>query len=144
MLYKYAEYINAIEDCPPTDYQNRTVTVFRWVHEEMDHPNNFLPVALINPRRVNATAIDLQEKCALYGLSMFDSMNNARKRYRALTAQNPRFPKTVGEYVAEGKLLQTDGVISSANQQGHLTLYEYEGIDLKTKFTIVGSANGNG
>lgn len=144
MQFKYSTYIDSIEGCPPSDYHNVEMTIYRWVHQEMRHPNDFLVVAMINPRRVNDPSIDLSNKCKGFGLSFYDSLQNAQKQYRAKIAAHRRLVESIGEYVAEGKLAKSDGVISPVDKRnGHLTFHEYAGVDLKEKFVIVGRADGN-
>jgi len=144
MQFKYSEYIDDIDGCPPSDYRHAEMTVFRWVHKVMSHPNDFLVVALINPRRVNDPAVDLRNRCKGFGLSLYDSLVNAQKQYQARIAAHQRLVATIGQYVAEGKLAKSDGVISPVDKRsGHLTLHEYSGIKLSEKFTIVGRADGN-
>ena len=144
MQFKYSGYIDNIEGCPPSDYHNTERTVFRWVHKAMSHPNDFLVVALINPRRVNDPTIDLREKCKGFGLSLYNSLANAQQQYCSRIAAHRRLVETIGEYVAEGKLTQSDGVISPVDKRsGHLTFHEYVGVDLREKFMIAGRADGN-
>ena len=110
----------------------------------MRHANDFLAVAMINPRRVNEPAIDLSNKCKGFGLSFYDSRQNAQKQYRARIAAHRRLVESIGEYVAEGKLAKSDGVISPVDKRnGHLTFHEYAGVELQEKFVIVGRADGN-
>lgn len=138
MLYKYSEFTSQIIGCPPTHYRNEEITVFRWVHENMRHINDFLPVAFINPKRVNDPTIDLAHKCRSYGLSLYNSVANAQKQYNAIIAQNPRLVQQIGEYIAEAQLAKSDGVISPADPRtGHMTFHEYAGVDLQRKFTII-------
>jgi hypothetical protein len=144
MRFKYSGHIDSIEGCPPSDYHNTEATVFRWVHKAMSHPNDFLVVALINPRRINDPAIDLREKCKGFGLSFYNSRASAQQQYRTKIAAHRRLVETIGEYVAEGKLTKSDGVISPVDKRsGHLTFYEYAGVDLKEKFMIIGRADSN-
>lgn len=144
MQFKYSAHIGAIEGCPPADYHNAEMTVYRWVHQGIRHPNDFLVVAMINPRRVNDPAIDLSNKCKGFGLSFYDSLQNAQKQYCARIAQHRHLVESIGEYVAEGKVTKRDGVISPVDKRnGHLTFHEYAGVDLKEKFVVVGRADGN-
>lgn len=143
MSYKYSEYIDTIEECPPSHYQEKACIVYRWVHQGMDHPNDFLPAAIIKPQRVN-DRLDHEKKCKAYGLSMYNTLENARKQYLILIAKFPRFAAQVGEYVAEGHLSQSDGQFSSADKRsGHLTFHEYRDTELAKKFTVKGRADGH-
>lgn len=143
MLYKYSNYIDDIQGCPPSHYQARECIVYRWVYEDMNHPHDFLPVAVIEPRRVNSQ-MDLQNQCKAYGLSMYNTMENARQQYLAITTRHSRFAAKIGEYVAEGQLAQSDGVISLPDKRtGHLTFHEYADVELTAKFVIKGRADGH-
>jgi hypothetical protein len=123
-------------NCPPANYQPTNREAYRFVHEDVNHPNNFLPVFKIKPARKLSTTDDSQV-CKGYGLSMFDTLENASNRYNSLTADNPNIWRSIGTHIAKGQLTERCGVCGSVDSRGHFTFHEYEGIDLVNKFAIV-------
>ncbi len=134
--YKYDIEISNFEDCPPKHYQEIDENAYRFVKNDINHPNNFLPVLLIKPKRINSMDSD-SKKCQGYGLSLFNSKNNASKKLRSLINRKPNLANTLASCVAEGKLEKEHGVASEPNSSGHFTFHEYDGIDLGPKFKII-------
>lgn len=78
--------------------------------------------------------------CKSYGLSLFDSLENAIIRFKAIYFKRrkhlrPLFIEDVGGCVAELCLEYIDGMVSPTSSNGHLTFHEYEGADLIKKVT---------
>ncbi len=135
--YKYQEYLDKYPDCPPESYTELSMSAFRWVFEEGHEKEggSFLPVSLINPRRINSFDED-SKKCESYGLSMFDSLRNARSRFFLLRKRVKELEKRVGKWVAELKIEKEDGVGSQPTNnksRGHFTFHVYKSVNLSEK-----------
>lgn len=136
MRFKYHIFVHDLTDCPPSHAYAQDLTAFRFVFNQIDDQRNFVPVYILKPKR--RLARDPHYKtCSGYGLSLFDSLENACKRYADLVESVPNFPQTVGTHIAKGQSNKSDGVVTEPNADGHLTLYEFEHIDLQVKFQIV-------
>jgi hypothetical protein len=141
MQYKYAHFINELTACPPPHYENREFTAYRFVFADINHTNNFLPVLAIKPSRAISTEFTQDDtKCLGYALSLFDTFENAGRRYRQISRYNRNFSKMVGTHIAKGEIATTDGLASSPDDTGHISLHEYQHTDLKMKFRIIGEA----
>lgn len=114
----------------------------RFVFENLIHPNNFLPVLIVNPpRMLTPQFAEEGAKCLGYALSLFDTLAHAHRRYRQISQYNKNFYKTVGTHIASGQIELTDGVASPVDEHGHITLHEFEEADLASKFQIVAEAD---
>lgn len=82
--------------------------------------------------------LDVEDKmCMGYGLSMFDTLINAVKRYkhifqRSRKHQKAQFVEDKGDFIAKVEQKKQDGVCGpSATKTGHFTIHEYMDCDLK-------------
>ena len=133
MRFKYAKQLNNLQDCPPADYTSKQLLAFRFVFDNIDHENNFLPILLKNPRR----KLSDDAKCEGYGLSFFNSLENARNRYLKISRSYRNIHKGIGTHIARGTITKNDGIVSSINKQGHFTLHEFEHVCLKNGFSLI-------
>jgi hypothetical protein len=121
-----------IENCPPPEYDYSPRTAFRFIFKDLDHPNNFKPVALIFPQRLNEFR-DYAQKCQTFGLSMFAENEKAKRHFMLLQKKTAgRFSKTVGTCLAALKLGDTDGLHSDPFERSdsHITFHEFKDTDL--------------
>lgn len=138
MRLKYAWELSGLEDCPPAYYESRDFTAHRFVFSDLRHANNFLPALKINPRRINSPAfVSDTARCMGYALSLFDMVENARRRYHQISRFNRNFHKLVGTHIARGVIETKDGVASPPDGHGHISLHEAEDVELGSKFRIV-------
>lgn len=140
MEFKYKEFLDKISDCPMSDCVEKDRSVFRIVHEDISHPNNFLPTLLIAPGR-KETVPRYREGgkplCKGYALSMFNSLDKTKKKYNSLAEVMGNIEAELGTHIAEGQVLQSDGVVGKKGGDGHMNFFEYKNADLASKFTIV-------
>ena len=134
MRFKYQVYLSELPNCPPSDYERKNIQAFRFVFADLSLENNFLPVLLQNPKR---SFSDDEATCQAYGLSLFDTLENARKRYFTLKKSFRKIDKVIGTHIAEGSIEEDDGVVSKINSYGHFCLHEFEQTDLWVKFRLV-------
>ena len=138
MRFKYQEYIDKLSiQCPPQNYESKEMPAFRFVFEPNDERavNNFKPVLVIAPQR-NLKPDTEATRCQGYALSLFDTRENAEKRYLKLTKKRKKLRDTLGTHIAAGAIDKTDGVISKIDDSGHLSIHEFATADLAAKFAI--------
>jgi len=126
--YLYQEHLNqAGGDCPPKDgYQPINQTVIRIVFEE-GHPkaeNNFVPVGLISPKRLDQ-ATDEFERCQMFGLSFFQTLEQARKRLVGIK----NFEQKLGTHLAQVVVIEKDGIASKTDRNGHITFHPCSNVE---------------
>jgi len=111
------------------------MTAFRWIHRSPNENQNFVPVLLMNPqRRLDSS----DERCLGYGLSFFDSLENAFNKHQKI-CRKPSLRKLLGEYIAEIALSEQDGVSSQpdAKNYGHFTFHACEETNLTEKIVTI-------
>ena len=121
MNFKHAACLSQIASCPPPSCAPVAREAFRFVHANPDHPHNFAPVAVINPKRVLPTA---ELRCSSYALSFFTSKENAKKRYAELSKSIKNIKLTIGDSVALLAISPADGVATAVSNSGHFDLFE--------------------
>lgn len=137
MTFKYEEYHRELTcDCPDIKNLKPTIrTAYRFSHEDLDNPNNFLPPLLINSSR-NGNKCELI--CSGYALSFFTSMALAEKKYEKIAnGHAPQFIETVGRFIAECELRENDGVANKPGSNGHFDLHEFQNTSLVGRFKLV-------
>lgn len=135
-LFKYAEWMTDLPDCPPADCREVEITAYRFVHVDLHHPNNFKPNRLLQPNRV---LLSNKIKCKAWGLSFFDSPSDARASFARQVSKIPDFAKFVGTHLATVQLNPDDGIASQPDEThfGHFTFYEYIWADFTLKVISV-------
>lgn len=139
---KYIEFLTKIKNCPADDYFEFNGEAFRWIHQE-EHENDFKPVNLINepPQRI---LDDSDKLCIGYGLSLFDTLENANSKYKKEYTkrrehQRESFVINIGNCIATLGLENTDGIANQPVKEnhGHFTFHEYENTDLRSKIKSI-------
>jgi hypothetical protein len=135
---KYQELLSQFPNCPPDNYTEIEMEAFRWVHS-VEHENDYKPINLINdpPQRL----LDETDKmCMGYGLSLFDSFENAYARFKELYCKQrdhlkPVFISDKGDCIATLKLVYPDGLgnCPDVRNHGHFTFHEYENVNIRNK-----------
>jgi len=130
--FKYQKQIESIPNYPSSACKPMNIEAFRFVFEDMNHINNFLPVLLIKPMRRLPT---YSARCSGYALSFFTTLEKARSRYLELKKRGIKnIEENLGTHIAKGTIDETDGVVSEINKSGHFDLHEFKNTDLKRKF----------
>ncbi len=134
MAFKYTTEIKlaGLDNCPPEQYTQMPLTAFRFVFNEISHPDNFRPIGLLHPQRINEFTENAQ-KCQSLGLSMFAENLKARQFYNLMLLKTAgKFANTVGSCLVELKLEGNDGVHSypSNRRDSHFTFHEFEHTNL--------------
>ena len=124
-------------ECPPTEsFTHKNVEAFRWVHKDFNHENNFKPVLLITPSRIDE--IDsCESQCSGYGLSLFIDEKKAEKKLISYLKRKPMLSEIFGDSIAVGKIDKEDGVINEPDKKGHFTFHESDKSNIKLKFEFL-------
>ena len=72
-----------LAECPPSEYAQTHLVACRFVFNDLSHPNNFKPIGLIHPLRLNYFNEDIQ-RCQALGLSMFAELEKASIHFEHL------------------------------------------------------------
>ncbi len=119
-MFKYQTYLEKLQfPCPPQSYTQQNRKAFRWVFEA-DNEENFKPAYFKNPKRFNEK-LD-EERCMAMGLSFFDNVKNSEERFLQLKKRlGQEAYKILGTQIAEGQIVEQDGVNSQIDSKGHFT-----------------------
>lgn len=134
---RYHKELSIIDGCPGP------VTVcqgvgFRSVHEDLSHPHNFAPTAVIDPERL-ARAVSCKQRCSLWGLSMYESVDQLSNMIRRVEKTAKNFRTLVGAYYVELKLEPIHGRRSKSTK-GHFDLHpsvDFDGKDCVRKHELL-------
>lgn len=127
MLLKYGRLIEGLLNCPPAACRSMNITGYRFVFEDLNHRNNYMPPLVIHPQRVNSPKFSTDaRKCEGYALSMFDGLDKAKRKYAKLARDFRNIERTIGCHIAEFVIEEKDGLVSTANSEGHFDLHEFE------------------
>ena len=128
--FKYWHYLKEFDNCPSTECKTIEIQAFRWIFDDINNPDNFKPVLLITPARINDQKFDKNEqKCCGYALSLFNTLENARNKFINISNRNKCFETQVGDNVAEITIEEHEGVATepSTNKSnlGHFEFFEF-------------------
>lgn len=96
---------------------------YRAIHASLQHPSNFLPIAILEPHRLRGATPAKQ--CALWGLSMFESPQALTSMVARVERSVKNFRKKIGDHCAEMPLTGDHGTRTHANKDGHFDFYAY-------------------
>jgi hypothetical protein len=128
-----------LEDCPPKHYQAKDMAeVFRWVFDDMDDDRNFISQFEKNPKRFLGK--DAATKCAGLALSMFDSIENAKNRFKLVRKMmKDKAFRDLGTHIAIGYISNKDGVSEEPNKDGHFNHHPVKNHNYYQRFKIIQS-----
>lgn len=98
-----------------------------WVFDDINNDANFVPRAIAVGR----------DECGSWALSFYETKDQAKDRMKSLLRKNSNLYKKLGTHIANGHLQKKDGISEDCNSIGHFNHFEYSGVDLKEKFTII-------
>lgn len=131
-VFKHKNDINihAQVNCPPIDAVEKEQDAYRFVNEPITN-NDFLPHTQLGmaPRQTSPS----HEKCSRCALSMFSSIESAQKTYDSI----PKKSKFRYTHIAKGLIIKPDGILHPPVPNGHFDFFEYDGVDLTGKFSII-------
>lgn len=123
--WHYIAQINEkeIPNCPPAHYQTINQVLYRWVFKDR-YEDSFVPASSKEPERFIKS--DDLNKCKSWGLSFFDSLDTANKRYKNLATKVPNISLEFGDQIAEIQITATMGKAGD-QAHGHITFHPFEG-----------------
>lgn len=134
--FKYQTDIDiAISDgCPmPELHTPEGMQAYRFCFS-YPHPNDYLPVLKINPRR----RLDRSVRTTGYALSCFENKDKAKLRYSNLAKTFKAISTTLGDSISGGTIENEDGMVDDAEKvSSHFNLFEYESCNLSQTFKIL-------
>ena len=111
-------------------------TAYRYVFSDKPDKNH-IPVYIQKPKRAISDADKNKLTTSGYALSCFENEDTAVAKYNEYKAHSPQIKKTLGDSLSNGILNESDGLITTANQESsHFDLYEFRECDLSLKFQI--------
>ncbi|MDQ5930643.1 MAG: hypothetical protein QG594_2431 [Bacteroidota bacterium] len=132
LTFKYQTDINdhAPVDCPPPNAKRISINAFRFVNNPItnDDFKTYIQLGKV-PKGTNKTHL----KCSCCGLSMFNSLEAAIKKYNSI----PKKSNVSYSHIAEGKLTKEMGVCTPPLTNGHFDLFEFAETEIKNEFSIV-------
>lgn len=135
MPYKYSDDTITLKesngDSCFIDYIEKDIEAYRWVFQDINNANNFIPLAK-DPQNNSA-----RRKCGGWALSFHETENASKESWEYLTDDKPNKYKKIGTHIAKGNIFKSDGKCSDADSHLHFNLIEYKNVDLKNKFTII-------
>lgn len=134
-LFKYADQLATVPECPPTSSVEGGRVGYRFVRSPIG-ASSFVPVGMMPGRRVNRA--DYRAACAAYALSMYSSEGKARVRFAELREEFPNFEKTAGSHLAKIAIQEGSGRHTTPTRDGHFDFFEYADCNLTEQSTIVG------
>jgi hypothetical protein len=128
--YKYRAEISEISGCPSQATTPFKDDCYRAVQSDPKHPGNFLPIARIDPHRLKKARPD--QRCALWGLSMYEHAQQLREMILKVEKHSPRFRLLIGDHCARLRLTAQHGRRTLASASGHFDFYEYATFNAET------------
>lgn len=131
MSFKYDDEMRRIPHCPPDELVREERAAYRFVRDEVGE-SSFLPVAKLDPSRLHREP----DNCALYGISLYDSLENANRKLKYVLTLSKNIRKRIGEQIASGKVDENSGAHTVPAKNGHFTLYEYSDSSITGDFSL--------
>ena len=110
----------------------------RFAFSEEGHQNH-IPQYMSNPKRMLQDVNKGNGNTSLLALSCFTTAEKAETYYTNLRKVFKNAPNSIGDALAEGTLVNEDGVKTTSSANGHFDFYEYEACDLNKSFQITKS-----
>lgn len=121
VILKYQRELSLIDKCPGPSATFGGLS-YRAVHEDLGHPDNFTPIALRDPARLERESSS-EKRCSLWGLSMFESVEKLRSMIKRVERTNRKFRDLVGHYYVELQLSHSNGHRTASSSMGHFDLH---------------------
>ncbi|MCR9011975.1 hypothetical protein [Gabonibacter chumensis] len=110
-------------------FKEQEKIAYRWVHQNITDQRNFLPRPLLKKDYKVQQATD-------WGISMFNTEENAIRRLNECINNKPMLYKVLGSCIAEGNLHPIHGICDKPAINGHFNLMEYKKANLTSDFQI--------
>jgi hypothetical protein len=131
---KYQAYLEKFPNCPPDYFVPVNRDGFRWVHKDVNE-NDFVPLN-IKKEPTQRILDNSDSMCMGYGLSLFETLQQAMHRYLYLFKKKRALMKSifiedVGDHVAHLSINEQDGIADEPNDIGHFTFHEFAEVGLQ-------------
>lgn len=134
--FKYEDQVSSLNCCcPPTELCSPSLKAYRFVNEDLNHKNNYLPPLLINPTRINEHCSD-EKICSGYALSFYTDLSKAERQLKKYLERKRSLAKTLGSSIGSIELNRSDGLMGSVDKKKHFDLFEFKSVILQGRFTI--------
>lgn len=146
MEFHYKEYHDILSvECPPKSYKSEETCAYRWVSDDIEESNNFIPQYHKKPRRFNDKSD--HKKCVAMSLSLYKDVGSAVERFvffKEEQGMGERAFTILGRCIAEGILNENDGVNERKKsgeviETGHFSHHPALDYDYVKKFKIIAS-----
>jgi len=135
---RYAANITDLECCPPSEAVPKDIVGYRFAFDNLQHRNNFLPVAMIDPsRKLPGSNTSIADCCTGYSLSVFASKDFLKAKIEKAIKNNPKITKKLGDHYVAINIGRHDGLCTEPNRTGHFDFFEflrYKAIDSVAEF----------
>lgn len=125
MKLRYQKDIDKIENCP-SDNEKGNKELYRFILSNSIDENSFVPNSTIFKPKFDKI-------CIAWGLSTYDSLNNAEEALRNL----PKKTREKFKAIAVGDISDKDGIKYLTKSKGHYTLFPFKDVNLLSKFELV-------
>jgi hypothetical protein len=122
--FRYDAEIKKLACCPPTEAQATELVGYRYAFPNIDNPNNYLPVALINPARHLSNGRRITECCTGYSLSVYDSIEALTRKAKKAVKSSPGYLKNLGDHFVALRITLSDGLCTKPDASGHFDFFE--------------------
>jgi len=128
-MLKHQAELSALTDCLSQLGHQFNSFAYRVVHGALNHPDNYLPQAVLKPARLNSTP---HLCCSLWGLSMFETRDQLARRMKKNVKNSPNFLKLVGDHYVCLSLKSSHGLRTPSSKHGHFDFYPYTDCDVNS------------
>lgn len=142
MALKYGTELAMLSACPPAGALERDRSGWRYVFFPLT-ADSFVPAALKGGAPVSSnkggTGKVRKVTCSVWGLSMYDTAEQATAKIVHLATTIPNIKAKIGTHLAVGQLTKTCGLSTPSNSLGHFDLHPYDGVAFEKIFEIQGT-----
>jgi hypothetical protein len=124
--FKYGAQIRTIAKCPVHPHFTDLGMGYRFAKADIDHADNYLPIAKIDPDRTLHGQKPVTECCTGWALSMYTTVDALVARVHKAGVYAPKLLKRVGDHFIQVKLTPACGVHTGINDEGHFDFFERE------------------
>lgn len=142
MALKYGAELERLSACPPAGALEQDRPGWRYVFVPLK-ADSFVPIALKGSPPVSSSKSGTRKvrkvTCSAWGLSMYDTAEQASAKIVHLIATIPNIKARVGTHLAYGALTKACGLSTPSNIHGHFDLHPYDGIAFENIFVVQGA-----
>jgi hypothetical protein len=125
---RFGAQIATVGNCPNNASAPFSESAYRGVRAPVAVADDFLPHGIVDPDRFTNDPQHI--RCTSLAISLFESIDQMRKRFNLVAKTSPNFKKKlVGMHCARLKLTSKDGRRTHAQPNGHFSFYQFETFD---------------